>query len=572
MKAKSCLLIVLVCWFLAASLRGQNVPLQEPAATVNPGYDLPSPAEDASGPRKPLSLTPNRADEPFRKDFSVSAAIGFLDVAALAWHNERKCFACHSDYMYLMVRPVVSSRTPVHQELRAALEQVAEHPRTKPGKIGVTEAVMAATVLASNDASTSDKLHPTTRKALDRMWTLQREDGGFDWLKSDQPPSEIDDHYGVTMAAIGAGVAPEHYADTPQARAGLDKIRKYLVAHPPENLHHRAMGLLASRYIDGIMTEPQSREVVEQLFAIQKPDGGWAVATFGKWERCDGGEQDTASSDGYGTGFAVYVLRRAGVPADEPRVQRGIVWLKTHQRTSGRWFTRSLWKDQKHYLTHDGTAYAILALAECGEMRSEAELPSSLPEPRTIVVFGDSITAGGALPKEDRDKLWLRVIENSAHGTVKLVNEGKGGRPTASRPEFDAMLTRQPRVDAVVIALGMNDSRDISEACVPKAAANLRYMIERARQKFGAALPILLVGPSNINKSALGPTKPIANEREAKLRELGEGFASLAKETDCDFVSLFGVVPEASLLKDGVHPDAAGNAAIAETVRKKLVP
>jgi squalene-hopene/tetraprenyl-beta-curcumene cyclase len=114
---------------------------------------------------------------------------------------------------------------------------------------------------------------------------------------------------------------------------------------------------------------------VEQLFAIQKPDGGWAVATFGKWKRCDGTEQDTTLSDGYGTGFAVYVLRRAGIPSNDPRIQRGLNWLKTHQRVSGRWFTRSLWKDQKHYLSHDGTAFAIQALTACGESLSREEKP-----------------------------------------------------------------------------------------------------------------------------------------------------------------------------------------------------
>lgn len=182
---------------------------------------------------------------------------------------------------------------------------------------------------------------------------------------------------------------------------------------------------------------------------------------------------------------------------------------------------------------------------------------------RTIIVFGDSITAGGALPAKDRDKLWLRQVEQESKGTLKLINEGKGGRPTASLPDFDAMLQRQPKADGLYIALGMNDSRDLKDTCVPNAVANLREMIVRARKHFGLSLPVLLVGPSNINKAALGPTKPIGNEREAKLRELNTAFAALAKETSCDFLSLFGVVPDGSLTKDGVHPDAAGNAAIA---------
>ena len=312
--------------------------------------------------------TPNRPEEPFRKEFSLAAAVRFLDAAALSWQKERRCFACHSNYVYLAVRPVVSYQTRAHDQIRDALEQVAEHPREKLKRNGVAEAVMVAAVLASNDAVTTGRLHPATRKALDRMWTLQRDDGGFTWLKNAQPPSEVDDHFGVTMAAIGAGIASDDYADTPQARAGLDKIRQYLRDHPPAHLHHRAMRLLASRYVDGIMAEPQCREVIDDFFALQKPDGGWALATLGSWQRCDGKQQDYASSDGYGTGFAIYVLRRAGVPADNSHIQRGLVWLKTHQRESGRWFTRSLWKDQKHYLTHAGTAYAILALAACGEI------------------------------------------------------------------------------------------------------------------------------------------------------------------------------------------------------------
>jgi squalene-hopene/tetraprenyl-beta-curcumene cyclase len=199
-------------------------------------------------------------------------------------------------------------------------------------------------------------------------------------MKYNQPPSEIDDHYGVTMAAIGVGVAPDDYAETPAAKTGLDKIRQYFEDNPPANLHHRAMKLLASLHVGGIMTESQRQQVVEDLFALQKPDGGWGLATLGtNWQRSDGKQQDMESSDGYGTGFAICVLRRGGTPSDDPRIREGIAWLKSHQRVSGRWFTRSLWKDQKHYLTHAGTAYAILALALCGEAEPNEDAAPGRP-------------------------------------------------------------------------------------------------------------------------------------------------------------------------------------------------
>ncbi len=189
---------------------------------------------------------------------------------------------------------------------------------------------------------------------------------------------------------------------------------------------------------------------------------------------------------------------------------------------------------------------------------------------RRVILFGDSITAGSALPKEERGKLWVAQVQEQSDGALTLINEAKGGRPTNSLPEFTEVLSRHSKAAALVIALGMNDSRDITPQCVPKAVANVRAMIEKARAAYGASLPVLLVGPSNINKAALGPTKPIANEREVKLRELGAAFEKLAAETKCEFVSLFGIVPDAALLKDGVHPDGAGNTAIAQVLGPRL--
>ncbi len=178
---------------------------------------------------------------------------------------------------------------------------------------------------------------------------------------------ESDDHYGATLAAIAVGVAPDDYKKSEAAQKGLDGIRKYLKSNPPPTLHHKSMIMWASTYLDNLMTEADKRACIDQLLTLQKPDGGWAIATLGDWKRGDGGQQDLETSDGYGTGFIIYVLRQAGVPAEDPRIQKGIAWLKSHQRESGRWFTRSLNKDSKHFISHAGTAFAVMALAACSD-------------------------------------------------------------------------------------------------------------------------------------------------------------------------------------------------------------
>lgn len=89
-------------------------------------------------------------------------------------------------------------------------------------------------------------------------------------------------------------------------------------------MHNRSMKMLASLAVDGIMTEAEHKEVVQGLFALQKRDGGRNLATLGaNWRRADGTPQDYETSDGYGTGFVIYALRAAGVPADVPPIQRG---------------------------------------------------------------------------------------------------------------------------------------------------------------------------------------------------------------------------------------------------------
>ena len=64
-------------------------------------------------------------------------------------------------------------------------------------------------------------------------------------------------------------------------------------------------------------------------------------------------------------GFVVFVLRHAGIPADRDALKRGVVWLKSNQRESGRWFTKSLNTDTHHYISNAGTAFAVLALKAC---------------------------------------------------------------------------------------------------------------------------------------------------------------------------------------------------------------
>ena len=312
----------------------------------------------------------NRADEPLAKRFSMDKAVGFLDNAALDWQKKRNCFACHTNYAYLYVRPMIDAKVAAHAEIRQALEDMVSERWVLGKPRWNAEVVATAAALAFNDSLTTKKLHPLTKVALNKIWSVQQEDGNIPWLLCKWPPMENDDHYGVTLAALAVGVAPEGYAKTPHAQKGLEKLRGWLAKNPPQNLHHRATLLWVSAHLDGFVSPDEKKSIQKDLRAAQLADGGWSAAALFPWPRGDKATQTPNVSDGYGTGFTVYVLRQAGVPANDPALQKGVAWLKSNQRESGRWFARSLFRDNKHYLSHAGSAFAVMALQSCASVEA----------------------------------------------------------------------------------------------------------------------------------------------------------------------------------------------------------
>lgn len=313
----------------------------------------------------------NKTDEPLAKEFSLDKAVAFLDSASLTWQRDRKCFTCHTNYAFLYSRPMVDATAAAHQTVRKAAEELVEKTWVEKGPRWDAEVVAMAAALASNDAATTGKLSPVTKIALDKMWTVQQADGGWKWIKCGWPPMESDDHYGACLAAVAVAVAPDNYRQTDVAKAGIAKLKEYLAKNPAPTLHHTAMLLWASSTGEAFLTAEQSKAAVDKLISLQQPDGGWKLPSLGDWKR-DNGDAQSSDSDGYGTGFTVYVLRQAGIPADDARLQRGVEWLKKNQRESGRWFTHSLKKPSNHFISHAGTAYAVMAIQACNAKQTAA--------------------------------------------------------------------------------------------------------------------------------------------------------------------------------------------------------
>jgi squalene-hopene/tetraprenyl-beta-curcumene cyclase len=357
-----------------------SIPLRLSAAFALLAVPFDASAGEPPAGKLPAKPWHSTSDEPLAKVLSLEKSAAVLDGATLGWITKQKCASCHTGFPYLMARQALGDpKAPALLAVRKFFEErVGKWDEGGKGagylkgngptwlSEGVTEVVAIAATLALHDAQSTGKLHPRTRQALARMWEVQHANGSWTWNKTNLAPLEYDDYYGVVYAALGVGHAPEGYAQSAAAKDGVARLKGYLQKNPPPNLHHKTWLLWASVKFDGLMPPAESAQTIKDLLALQRKDGGWSLPSLGDWKRRDGSPNDKqAPSDGYATGLVLYVLRQAGVPAKHEPIRRGVDWLKTNQRASGRWFTRSLNYDYGQVIANAGTAYAVMALKAC---------------------------------------------------------------------------------------------------------------------------------------------------------------------------------------------------------------
>lgn len=310
---------------------------------------------------------PTKPDEPVAATLDMGKAASFIDGVALNWTRERKCMTCHTNVPYMLARPKVTGGDPKPmQEIRGFLEANVKKWETSKPKSDY-DVVATAVALTWNDVATTGQLHPATKAALDKMWTVQLDDGSWSWPDCDWPPLEHDQFYSVAYVSVAVSMAPENYRDTPAAKQGMDRVRKYIQANPTKELHHRATLMWASMKLDGIVTPEEKKATLADLRKLQLPDGGWNLPALGPYAKSRNGVENAMNvSDGYATGFVTYVMRQCGVTADDPALKQSVAWLQKNQRESGRWFTQSPGGSKAQYITNVGSSFAILALDSCG--------------------------------------------------------------------------------------------------------------------------------------------------------------------------------------------------------------
>ena len=193
------------------------------------------------------------------------------------------------------------------------------------------------------------------------------------------------------------------------------------------------------------------------------------------------------------------------------------------------------------------------------EPAAKQEEPATVTNEKTILFFGNSLTAGYGL--DDISESFPSLIQDkidSLHLDYTTINGGVSGETSAGGNSRIDFLLKQ-RIDVFVLELGANDGlRGISPN---ETIKNLQSIIDKVKTKYPEAKLVLLgmQVPPNLGKDYTNRFKEI--------------YPNLAAKNNMALVPflLEGVGGVASLNQaDGIHPTAAGDKIVAENVWKVL--
>ena len=173
---------------------------------------------------------------------------------------------------------------------------------------------------------------------------------------------------------------------------------------------------------------------------------------------------------------------------------------------------------------------------------------------KTIVFFGNSLTAGYGLEPTEAFPALIQKKIDSLKLPYKVINAGVSGETSAGGNGRIEWILQQP-VDVFVLELGGNDGlRGIPTA---ETRRNLQAIIDKVKAKYPDA-KIVIAGmqmPPNMG-----------HIYTAEFRNI---FPDFAKKNNIALIPflLQGVGGEAKLnLEDGIHPTAEGHKILAENV------
>lgn len=177
----------------------------------------------------------------------------------------------------------------------------------------------------------------------------------------------------------------------------------------------------------------------------------------------------------------------------------------------------------------------------------------------TIVAFGDSLTAAFGLSHEQSFTTLLQRALDEKGYRYRVVNAGVSGDTSAGGARRIDWALDSGNVKFLILELGGNDG--LRGLPVAEMKKNLELIIQRAQSRGVTVILAGMEAPPNFGADY--------------TREFRQAFRDLAKQYNTPFIPfvLIGIGGDPRLNQpDGIHPNAAGEKIMAETVWQTLEP
>lgn len=180
--------------------------------------------------------------------------------------------------------------------------------------------------------------------------------------------------------------------------------------------------------------------------------------------------------------------------------------------------------------------------------------------PKTILFFGDSLTAGYGLSPEEAFPALVEKSLNKKGKPVKVVNAGLSGETSAGGLSRIDWVLRQP-IDIFILELGANDG--LRGLPLDQTRSNLQAIINKVKAKYPKAKIVVtgMMVPPNLG-----------NKYTTEFQKI---FPDLAKKNKAALIPFLlkdvaGI--EKLNLPDGIHPNPEGHKIVAGNVEKIVEP
>jgi len=294
---------------------------------------------------------------------AIERSLPFVEAGGVAWIEERKCVSCHRvGVMTWALGEAAARGFPVEAAKLdewidwSLAKSLAENEMTGEPAGSTNLDGVAQLLLGRKPGAADAARNASYRELVTLLVDGQRDDGS--WKPAGQlpgqkrPQAETESVSTIwnTLALMRNGES------TVATQAAVERSAKRVAdASGGESTEWYATRLLLATENNNDDVVVERARCVEQLSAKRNEDGGWG------WITGD-------ASDALGTGLAIYALRQAGMPSDDPVIQSGLRFLLDSQQDDGSWPVRGTKEKKKDGIeetaTYWGTAWATIAMLE----------------------------------------------------------------------------------------------------------------------------------------------------------------------------------------------------------------